>query len=80
MLCRDDALFKHFAQHATVTEVRLMTDRQGQPKGYGFAEFTSIAEASRALHALQASQNHFPLSSLQAVLSEELAVAVITFW
>lgn len=34
-------------------EVRLLTDRQGEPKGFGFAEFKSIPEASRALHLLQ---------------------------
>ena len=30
-----------------------MSDRQGQPKGFGFGEFGSISEASKALHLLQ---------------------------
>lgn len=53
--CRENALLQHFQQHVTVTEVRLMSDRQGQPKGFGFAEFSSIPEASKALHLLQVS-------------------------
>ena len=40
--------------HALVTEVRLVMDRQrGMPRGFGFVQFQSIADASRVLHALQ---------------------------
>ncbi|KAL7056596.1 hypothetical protein AAHC03_021036 [Spirometra sp. Aus1] len=45
------ALRTLFSQHGTVTSVRLVTFRNGMPKGHAYVEFATEEEASRALTA-----------------------------
>ncbi|BHF77931.1 Squamous cell carcinoma antigen recognized by T-cells 3 [Sparganum proliferum] len=45
------ALRTLFSQHGTVTTVRLVTFRNGMPKGHAYVEFATEEEASRALTA-----------------------------
>ena len=43
-----------FGQHGDVVGVRLPTDRDsGQPKGFGYVEFSSVDEAKKAFTAMQ---------------------------
>ena len=42
-----------FSQYGTVTSVTLITDREtGRPRGFGFVEMSSYAEAQSAMQAL----------------------------
>ncbi len=42
-----------FSAHGTVTSVNLITDREtGRPRGFGFVEMSSDAEAQSAMQAL----------------------------
>jgi RNA recognition motif-containing protein len=42
-----------FAAHGTVTETNLMMDREtGRPRGFGFVTMSSVAEAQKAIEAL----------------------------
>ncbi len=42
-----------FSAHGTVTSVNLITDREtGRPRGFGFVEMASDAEAHAAMQAL----------------------------
>ena len=51
----EDELRDLFAQHGSVTSVSLVTDREtGQPRGFGFVEMESGAEA--AISALDGKQ------------------------
>ena len=48
----EDAVRNLFAPHGTVEKVSLINDRDtGRPRGFGFVEM-SIADASRAMQAL----------------------------
>lgn len=52
--CREEALHYLISPHAPVKEVRIILDRQfGVPKGFAFAQFHSVADAAKVLHALQ---------------------------
>jgi RNA recognition motif-containing protein len=43
-----------FEPYGPLVEVRLVRDKYTQaPRGFGFVEYQSIADASKALHALQ---------------------------
>jgi cold-inducible RNA-binding protein len=45
-----------FANHGTVVEANLMTDRTtGQPRGFGFVTMSSQEEAQKAIEALNGS-------------------------
>lgn len=49
-----DGVGEAFGQHADVVGVRLPTDRDtGEPKGFGYVEFTSIDEAKKAFAAME---------------------------
>jgi len=53
----EDAVRALFAAHGTVDSVALITDRDtGQPRGFGFVEMTSNAEAARAMQSLNGHQ------------------------
>jgi cold-inducible RNA-binding protein len=46
-------LREHFGQAGTVTEVKVMLDREsGQPRGFAFVEMSSDAEAQNAISQL----------------------------
>ncbi|KAJ9526592.1 hypothetical protein QJQ45_017649, partial [Haematococcus lacustris] len=50
----EDVLAQLFASVAAVKDIRLVCDRYtGAPRHFGFVEFHSIADATRALHSLQ---------------------------
>lgn len=52
-----DKLREAFEEFGTVTRASLPTDREsGQPKGYGYVDFTSLDEAKAALEAMNGSQ------------------------
>lgn len=38
-----------FAEYGEITEVRLIKDERGKPKGYGYVEFSSEEEAETAI-------------------------------
>ena len=43
-----------FAEHGTITGVRLPTDQEsGRPKGFGYVQFSSVDEARAAFNAVQ---------------------------
>lgn len=45
---------RHMGQVALVKDVVIVSDRQtGAPRGFAFVHFHSVADASKALHALQ---------------------------
>lgn len=51
-----EAVTEAFAPHGTVLGIRLPTDREtGQPKGFGYVTFSSVAEATAALEAMNGS-------------------------
>lgn len=53
----EDAVRALFAEHGTVDSVALISDRDtGQPRGFGFVEMTSNAEAARAIQNLNGHQ------------------------
>lgn len=53
----EDAVRALFAEHGTVDSVALIADRDtGQPRGFGFVEMTSNAEAARAIQNLNGHQ------------------------
>jgi RNA recognition motif-containing protein len=53
----EDAVRTLFAAHGTVDSVALINDRDtGQPRGFGFVEMTSNAEAARAIQNLNGHQ------------------------
>ena len=46
-----------FAEHGTVEEVKLMTDRDtGRPRGFGFVTMSTAEEAQAAMNALNGRQ------------------------
>ena len=46
-----------FAEHGTVEEVKLMTDRDtGRPRGFGFVTMSTAEEAQAAINALNGKQ------------------------
>ena len=50
----EDIIGEEFGKHGTIQGVRLPTDQDsGQPKGFGYVQFASIAEAQAAFEALQ---------------------------
>eukprot|EP00750_Incisomonas_marina_P021389 INCI4351.1.p1 GENE.INCI4351.1~~INCI4351.1.p1 ORF type:complete len:661 (-),score=134.62 INCI4351.1:239-2221(-) len=51
--CTDEMLRKEFSPHGTITSARVMKSENGQSRGFGFVCFSSQAEASKALKALQ---------------------------
>lgn len=49
----EDTLGQAFGEHGTVTSVRLPTDMEsGQPKGYGYVQFGSIEDATKAMEGM----------------------------
>jgi RNA recognition motif-containing protein len=53
----EDAVRALFSEHGTVDSVALISDRDtGQPRGFGFVEMTSNAEAARAIQNLNGHQ------------------------
>lgn len=56
MLFREDVLHSRIAQHVPVREIRLVRDKYtGEPRGFCFVQFHSVAHAGRALQLLQVS-------------------------
>lgn len=54
---QEDSVRALFAAHGTVDSVALINDRDtGQPRGFGFVEMTSNAEAARAIQNLNGYQ------------------------
>jgi RNA recognition motif-containing protein len=54
---KEDSVRALFAAHGTVDSVALINDRDtGQPRGFGFVEMTSNAEAARAIQNLNGHQ------------------------
>lgn len=52
----DSEVRAEFEKCGTVTDLKLITDREtGRPKGFGFVEFASDAEANAAIQALNGS-------------------------
>lgn len=50
----EQELYAVFEPYGPLVEVRLVRDKYTQaPRGFGFVEYQSIADASKALHALQ---------------------------
>ena len=50
----EDIIAEEFGKHGTIQGVRLPTDQEsGQPKGFGYVQFGSTAEAQAAFEALQ---------------------------
>ena len=50
---RDDSLHQAFSQFGTVTSAKVMMDRDtGRPKGFGFVEMGSDAEAQSAINGM----------------------------
>mmetsp|Transcript_19179 Transcript_19179/g.28106 ORF Transcript_19179/g.28106 Transcript_19179/m.28106 type:complete len:637 (+) Transcript_19179:135-2045(+) len=52
--CTDEMLRKEFAAHGTITSAKVMTNDNGQSRGFGFVCFATAAEATKAHKALQA--------------------------
>ena len=49
----EDDLRDTFAQHGTITDVKIMTDRMtGRSRGFGFVEMASSDEARKAIAAI----------------------------
>ena len=49
----EDSVRSAFAEHGTVDEVAVITDREtGRPRGFAFAEMSSDAEAQAVIEAL----------------------------
>lgn len=52
----DDDLRKEFGKCGTVTDARIVTDREsGRSRGFGFVQFTTEAEANAAIQAFHGS-------------------------
>jgi RNA recognition motif-containing protein len=50
---REDELEELFAEHGTVTSVKVITDREtGRPRGFAFVEMEDDAAADNAIRAL----------------------------
>ncbi len=50
---QSDAIRDAFAQHGTVTDVHLVTDREtGRSRGFGFVTMSTTAEAESAIAAM----------------------------
>jgi len=45
----EQALTDHFAQYGKVISARIVTDPEGNPRGFGFVEFTTPEEATNSL-------------------------------
>ncbi|KAF2869382.1 hypothetical protein BDV95DRAFT_608934 [Massariosphaeria phaeospora] len=53
----NDVVSEYFSEHGTITRVSLPTDREtGNPKGYGYVDFTSVDEAKAALENLNGTE------------------------
>lgn len=53
-MLREDVLHGLFAQHVPVKEVRLVRDKYtGEPRGFCFVQFHSLADAGRVLQLFQ---------------------------
>ena len=64
---RDESLQQAFGEFGTVTSAKVMMDREtGRSKGFGFVEFSSPAEATAAMNAL----NGQPLEGRAIVVNE----------
>lgn len=49
----EERLQQHFAQHGSVVNARIITDKfSGRSKGFGFVEMSSEQEAEKATNAL----------------------------
>ena len=48
----DDILRKAFNDHGTISSAKVMTDKSGKNKGFGFVCFSSTDEASKALNEM----------------------------
>ncbi|KAL8610001.1 hypothetical protein ACOMHN_029494 [Nucella lapillus] len=48
----DDGLKKLFSRFGTITSAKVMTNEGGRSKGFGFVCFTTVEEASEAMHAM----------------------------
>jgi nucleolin len=49
----EDTLYEAFGEYGSVKNVRLPTDREtGNPKGFGYVEFSDIEEAKKAFEAM----------------------------
>lgn len=46
-----DTLWEFFQQYGTIIDLRLATDQEGNPRGFGHCQFTSAEEAKAALEA-----------------------------
>lgn len=48
----EDSLRTHFGQVGEVVEVKIILDRQGRSKGFGFVTMSSAEEAQKAIEEL----------------------------
>ena len=67
MICRADTIGATVETVAPVLDVRIVNDKfTGQPRGFAFVHFVSIADATRALHAFNVRS---PVAALIACFS-----------